>query len=67
METTGGFSRYYCFDHEVDFDNRKDAAKHLVKVHEMTEKQALEKLDAIDEQYSDMEGFEDDMLDDEQE
>lgn len=61
MKPSGDFSRYYCFDHEVDFDNRKDAAKHLVKVHEMTEEQALEKLDEIDEQYDEMETFDDEV------
>ena len=61
MKPSGEFSRYYCFDHETDFDSRKDAGKHLVKVHEMTEEQALKKLDEIDEMYDEMDTFDDEV------
>lgn len=62
MKTSGDFSRYYCFDHETDFESRKKAATHLVQVHEMPKKKALEKLDEIDEQYDDMESFDDEVV-----
>lgn len=61
MKPTGDFSRYYCFDHEVDFETRKDASRHLVKVHGMTEDQAVEKLDSIDEMYDEMDTFDDEV------
>jgi hypothetical protein len=61
MKPSGDFSRYYCFDHETDFDSRKDALKHLVKVHEKTKEEAIAKLDEIDEMYDEMETFDDDI------
>jgi len=35
------FSRYYCFDHEIDFESRKDATTHLVQVHETSKVNTL--------------------------
>jgi hypothetical protein len=61
MKPTGDFSRYYCFDHQQDFESRMDAARHLVQVHEVTGEQAMAKLDEIDEMYDDMDNFDDEI------
>lgn len=61
MKPSGEFSRYYCFDHEVDFDGRMEAAKHLIRVHDVTKEQAMAKLNEIDEMYDEMDTFDDDI------
>lgn len=61
MKPTGDFSRYYCFDHGVDFESRIGAARHLVQVHEMSGEEAMEELDEIDEMYEDLDNFDEDV------
>jgi len=61
VKPSGDYSRYYCFNHQTDFESRKDAARHLVQVHEVSGEQALAKLDEIDEMYDEMDTFDDDI------
>lgn len=64
MNPSGDFGRYYCFDHGEDFeqDDRKEAAKHLVNKHGMTNDQALAKLDEIDEVYDEMDDYDEGLV-----
>jgi len=63
MNPSGDFGRYHCFDHGIDFDEgeRKEAAKHLINKHDMTNDQALAKLDEIDEMYDEMDDYDEDI------